>query len=161
MVRCWKRVGFCSSRSPKASFGGTSPAKDWLAVAATRRACLIPLSPGGGISLPLPVPPLIREGAAEGGAGEENCHLSPKLTRVYAGKLTMSYAYNILILYTYAIAIAQTGDSTRWQGVTIVQASCDSCIRVLNYTFTPRYGCCIVLAYLTAITIGYHADGTP
>ena len=33
---------------------------------------LIPLSPGGGISLPLPVPPLIREGAAEGGAGEEN-----------------------------------------------------------------------------------------
>ena len=35
-------------------------------------ACYPPPPPVGEISLPLPVPPLIREGAAEGGRGEQD-----------------------------------------------------------------------------------------
>ena len=54
-------------------FGGMNAAKEFEADAASRRVVIdSPCPPAGEISLPFPVPPLIREGAAEGGAGEQD-----------------------------------------------------------------------------------------
>jgi hypothetical protein len=56
------------ARSGPHTTWGDQYGKDWSEQWPLNGACVrFPLSPGGGISLPLPVPPLIREGAAEGG----------------------------------------------------------------------------------------------
>ena len=73
-VRCWWVAALPERRIllvpvPISPWGDQS-GKDGFDRFRLRRVHVrFPLTPGGGISLPLPVPPLIREGAAEGGRG--------------------------------------------------------------------------------------------